>query len=46
MRPLIYAREKLHEGLVVPGPAIIAEMDSTTLILPGFHAASGCSWAT
>ena len=34
----IYAREKLHEGLVVPGPAIIGEMDSTTLILPGYQA--------
>ena len=35
---VIYAREKLHEGLVVPGPAIICEMDSTTLILPGYRA--------
>ena len=34
----IYAREKLHEGLVVPGPAIIGEMDSTTLLLPGYQA--------
>ena len=35
---VIYAREKLHSGLVVTGPAIICEMDSTTLILPGYHA--------
>ena len=34
----IYAREKLHEGLVVPGPAVICEMDSTTLVLPGYQA--------
>ena len=35
----IYDREKLGAGTVIPGPAIISEMDSTTLILPG-HAAS------
>ena len=35
---VIYAREKLREGLVAPGPAIICEMDSTTLILPGYQA--------
>ncbi|MFT5350185.1 MAG: N-methylhydantoinase A [Planctomycetota bacterium] len=34
----IYARDKLHEGLTVPGPAIVGEMDSTTVILPGFEA--------
>jgi len=34
----IYDRNKLHEGLVVPGPAIIGEMDSTTVVLPGFDA--------
>lgn len=34
----IYDRMKLHVGLVVPGPAIIGEMDSTTIILPGFVA--------
>jgi N-methylhydantoinase A len=34
----IYDRNKLHEGLVVPGPAIVSEMDSTTVILPGFDA--------
>ena len=34
----IYAREKLHEGLIVPGPAVISEMDSTTLVLPGYQA--------
>ncbi len=35
----IYDREKLGAGTVVPGPAIVSEMDSTTLILPG-HAAT------
>jgi N-methylhydantoinase A len=41
----IYDRSLLLAGNVVPGPAIITEMDSTTLVLPG-HAAtvhpSGC----
>jgi len=35
---VIYARNKLHEGLVVPGPAIVGEMDSTTVVLPGYEA--------
>ncbi len=35
----IYDREKLGAGTVVTGPAIVSEMDSTTLILPG-HAAT------
>jgi N-methylhydantoinase A len=34
----IYDRNKLHEGLVVPGPAIVGEMDSTTVVLPGYAA--------
>lgn len=34
----IYAREKLHQALVVEGPAIVCEMDSTTVILPGYRA--------
>jgi N-methylhydantoinase A len=34
----IYDRNLLHEGLVVPGPAIVSEMDSTTVVLPGFDA--------
>tara|TARA_R110001599_G_scaffold353817_1_gene598904 strand:+ start:28427 stop:30496 length:2070 start_codon:yes stop_codon:yes gene_type:complete len=34
----IYDRRRLHEGLVVPGPAIVGEMDSTTVVLPGFDA--------
>ena len=34
----IYDRSKLHEGLVVPGPAIVGERDSTTVVLPGFEA--------
>jgi N-methylhydantoinase A len=32
---VIYDRNPLHSGLVIPGPAIISEMDSTTVILPG-----------
>lgn len=35
---VLYDRNKLHEGLVVPGPAIVSEMDSTTVILPGYDA--------
>jgi N-methylhydantoinase A len=35
----IYDRSKLGAGTVVPGPAIVVEMDSTTLILPA-HAAT------
>ena len=31
----IYERSKLRSGDVVPGPAIVTEMDSTTLIHPG-----------
>ncbi len=34
----IYNRELLHTGHQVPGPAIIVEMDSTTVILPGYTA--------
>ena len=34
----IYDRGKLHEGIVVPGPAIVLEMDSTTVVLPGHEA--------
>ena len=29
------AGEYWFDGLVVPGPAIVGEMDSTTVILPG-----------
>jgi N-methylhydantoinase A len=35
---VIYDRNKLHEGLNVPGPAIVSEMDSTTVVLPGYEA--------
>lgn len=35
---IIYVRDKLHEGLTVKGPAIVGEMDSTTVILPGYEA--------
>ncbi|GAB2679068.1 hydantoinase/oxoprolinase family protein [Aliiglaciecola sp. 3_MG-2023] len=35
---VIYDRKKLHQELVVAGPAIVNEMDSTTVILPGYQA--------
>ncbi|MEL6870983.1 MAG: hydantoinase/oxoprolinase family protein, partial [Pseudomonadota bacterium] len=35
---VIYDRGKLAAGAVVPGPAIVQEMDSTTLVLPGHTA--------
>ncbi len=31
----VYDRSKLLAGNVVDGPAIVTEMDSTTLVLPG-----------
>lgn len=34
----IYDRSKLHTDLVVAGPAIVSEMDSTTVVLPGYEA--------
>ncbi len=34
----IYERGKLTEGIVIPGPAIVMEMDSTTVLLPGHEA--------
>ena len=41
----IYDRTKLLAGNVIPGPAIVAQMDTTTLILPGHVGevdATGC----
>jgi N-methylhydantoinase A len=34
----LYDRNTLDEGLVVPGPSIVVEMDSTTVILPNYEA--------
>ncbi len=34
----IYARDRLAPGHRIAGPAVIEQMDSTTLILPGQHA--------
>jgi len=34
----IYDRSKLSTGLEVAGPAIVGEMDSTTVVLPGYVA--------
>ena len=31
---LLYDREKLHNGNVVYGPAIVEQMDSTTIVFP------------
>ncbi len=39
----LYNRAKLAAGNIVPGPAIVLEMDSTTLILPG-HAGRVDEW--
>jgi N-methylhydantoinase A len=33
----LYERSKLAAGNVIPGPAVITQNDSTTLILPGHH---------
>ncbi len=33
----IYDRALLGAGASIPGPAVVTEMDSTTLILPGHH---------
>ena len=35
----IYDRNKLHSKHLIPGPAIVSEMDSTTVILPDHEAA-------
>jgi len=35
----LYARGKLAPGYVVVGPAIVMEMDSTTVVFPGYEAA-------
>lgn len=35
----LYQRLRLAPGLAVPGPAIVMEMDSTTVIFPGYEAA-------
>lgn len=35
MDAAIYDRAKLHAGAVIQGPAIVTQLDSTTLILPG-----------
>ena len=32
---VIYDRAKLRQGDIIPGPAIVVEMDSTTLIETG-----------
>lgn len=34
----IYDRYRLGAGAVIPGPAIVEEFDSTTVIHPGYHA--------
>ncbi len=39
----LYDRTRLRAGDVLPGPAIVTEMDSTTLVLPG-HVATVDRW--
>ena len=34
----VYDRRRLAAGLVIPGPAIVEQFDSTTLIHPGQRA--------
>ncbi len=34
----IYDREQLVPGNEIPGPAVVEQMDTTTLLLPGQHA--------
>ena len=34
----IFDRNRMHSGLEIQGPAIVSEMDSTTVILPGYVA--------
>ncbi len=34
----VYDRPRLHPGNLIPGPAIVEQMDATTVILPGQHA--------
>ncbi|MFT2092777.1 hydantoinase/oxoprolinase family protein [Paraglaciecola sp. 2405UD69-4] len=34
----IFDRNKMQPKLIIPGPAIVSEMDSTTVILPGYQA--------
>ena len=34
----VYARERLQPGHELPGPAVVEQEDSTTLIHPGFRA--------
>jgi N-methylhydantoinase A len=39
LRPaVIYDRSRLHAGDRIPGPAVVVEMDSTTLVLPDCEA--------
>jgi N-methylhydantoinase A len=38
VRTKIYDRAKLEPGAAIPGPAIVTEFDSTTVILPGHEA--------
>jgi N-methylhydantoinase A len=33
----IYDRSRLLQGNVIEGPAIVTQLDSTTLILPGYR---------
>ena len=34
----VYVRDRLHEGIAINGPAIVEQMDSTIVLLPGYRA--------
>lgn len=36
----VYLRDSLSEGSEIPGPAVIEQMDSTIVVLPGYQAAA------
>ncbi len=36
--PRVYDRARLRPGKIIPGPAIVEQMDATTVILPGQRA--------
>jgi N-methylhydantoinase A len=36
----IYVRDRLPDGIAINGPAIVEQMDSTIVVLPGYEAAA------
>jgi len=37
LRTPVYSRDRLVPGNVLQGPAIVEQMDTTTVVLPGMH---------